>query len=45
MPGMEQPFTSDPPEHAMWFSGQITGHETVHATPSVPMGPISTKSD
>ena len=40
MSGIEQPFTSDPPEHAMKFTGQITGHETGHVTPSVPMGPI-----
>ena len=43
MSGIKQPFVSDPPEHVMWFGGQVTGHATVHAAPSVPMGPISTK--
>ena len=45
MSGIEQPFALDPPEHAMWFKGQVTGHATAHAAPSVPMGPISTKKD
>jgi len=42
---IKQPFASDPPEHVMWFKGQVTGHATAHAAPSVPMGPISTKRD
>ena len=40
MSGIEQPFACDPPEHAMWFKGQVAGHATAHAAPSVPMGPI-----
>ena len=45
MSGIKQPFVWDPPEHVMWFEGQVTGHATVHAAPSVPMGPISTKRE
>ena len=43
MSGIKQPFACDPPEHFKWFRGQVTGHATAHAAPSVPMGPISTK--
>ena len=41
MSGIKQPFACDPPEHVMWFKGQVTGHATTHAALSVPMGPIS----
>ena len=45
MSGIKQPFGCDPPEHLMWFEGQVTGHAAAHAAPSVPMGPISTNKD